>query len=306
MPRKSGTRNTASSGVSSTFPTAAGNSTREATSVPKILYPELSSALARVDTALPTQMPPELFSLQSLLGQSTDESEWVIPELLPTGVSLLAGPPQADKTLLASQLGLSVAAGLPFLKRFPAYQGHVLYLALAEDARRIRGRVMRLIYEQVCPNSFTLAFKWSPLRTSGLADLEDTLLALGDVRLVVIDPFMRLLPQPPTPNYRGRQASPTLAEPGFFLPLRELTTRFHLALLLLHHLPNDNHLDPLVGPSPTGLTPVSASNLLFTPGTCTSCATLHVASAKVEEKKLALTLDEQTRQWHYRSSWLLP
>lgn len=248
---------------------------------------------------------PEIFSLQRLLQQPPAERDWIIPGLLPTGVSLLAGPPQIDKALLANQLGLSVASGEPFLERFPVQSGHVLYLALGEGLLNVRSRAARLLRERERPATFDMAMQWSPLRQNGLADLEDTMALLTNPRLVVIDPLEFVLPLStnPSPGYRVRQAHVPLHDLHFFIPLRELAARYKLAIVLLHHLPDDwptNRRDPLAGMSPNGLTAASACNLVLTPAREIGTCMLHIAGIDVEERRLTLEFDAQLGQWRYR------
>jgi hypothetical protein len=225
------------------------------------------------------------------------EPDWVVPGLLPVGVSLLVGPPQIDKSLLASQLGLSVASGQSFLDVFPVCQGPVLYLALAEHFHHIRGRALRLLGGQKQPEQFTYALKWSPFRASGLADLEDTLMSLGNARLIIVDPLEFLVTLPNVPHAKARQPGNPAREPGFFLPLRDLATRYRVAILLLHHLPEDwpaGRADPLAGAGPLGLTPASTCNLLLTPDAQAGRGVLRVAGEQVEERCFALG---QAEQW---------
>ena len=211
---------------------------------------------------------PHVISLPLLLQQPLAEPGWIVPGLLPVGVSLLAGPTRVDKALLANQLGLSVATGTPFLRKFPTRQGHVLYLALAESHIHMRGRAVNLLNDQHSADAFHVAFQWSPFRQGGLADLEDTIAGLEEPRLIIVDPLEFVQPlRSDTGNYgyRVRQAAASEVALTFFVPLRELATRYDLAILLLHHLSDDwpnNRRDPLAGLSPTGLTAASACNLL--------------------------------------------
>jgi hypothetical protein len=256
-----------------------------------------NAIVSPLHTYAPAEATPELFSLQRLLEVQPAEPEWVVPGLLPIGVSVLAGPPQIDKPLLASQLGLSVASGQPFLDLFPVRQGPVLYLALAEHFRHIQGRALRLLGSQKLPEEFTYALKWSPFRASGLADLEDTLMSLGKARLIIVDP-LEFLVTPPAPHARTRQGNASAREPGFFLPLRELAARYQVAILLLHHLPEDwpsSRADLLAGPGPLGLTPASACNLLLIPEGRPGRGSLHIAGAQVEEQRLSLA---NAGQWY--------
>jgi AAA domain-containing protein len=250
---------------------------------------------------------PQLVSLPALLEQATTEPDWIVSGLLPTGVSLLAGPARIDKPLLANQLGLSVATGVPFLGRFPVCQGRVLYLALAESIVQARGRVVSLLHSQDYPANFDLAFQWLPFRQGGLADLEDTLASLAEPRLVIVDPleFVQPLRSDPGPGsgYRMRQSNWAENTLAFFLPLSELAARYSLAILLLHHLPEDwpaNRRDPLAGLSPTGLTAASACNLLLTPGNTSHACELHIAGVNVAERRLSLAYDGRGGQWRIR------
>ncbi|HET8841086.1 MAG TPA: AAA family ATPase [Ktedonobacteraceae bacterium] len=247
-----------------------------------------------------SQLSPELFNLQTLLEQPQTEPDWVIPGLLPVGVSLFAGPSRIDKPLLANQLGLSVATGTPFLDLFPVHQGQVVYLALAENRQQIRGRAVRLLNGQGGPTNFTVALKWAPFRESGLADLEDLLTTLSETRLIIVDPLELVLPLQPNQGYRARQHSQPVREPGFFLPLRELATRYSLSILLLHHLSEEwsaNRSDPLAGLTPTGLTPASACNLLLTSTGRPHESLLHIAGSQIAERHLMLTCDPQQGRW---------
>ncbi len=199
-----------------------------------------------------------------------------------------------------ARLGMSVATGLPFLQRFPTPPGRVLYLALAESVVQVRSRATSLLDEQVYPNNFHLAFQWSPFRQHGLADLEDVIVELDGLRLVIVDPLEFVLPlrTEPASGYRIRQAVD--AALTFFLPLRELAARYNLAILLLHHLPDDwptNRRDPLAGTGRTGLTSASACNLVLTSTGDPYTGTLHLAGANVPERRLRLALDNSGRQW---------
>ena len=257
-------------------------------------------------TSQSTGSVPEIYNLRHLLQQPPVERDWIVPGLLPVGVSLLASPPSLDKALLANQLGLSVASGLPFLGHFPVRQGHVLYLALSDGLLSVRSRVARLLGEHEQPVAFDLAMQWSPFRQHGLADLEDTVALLPNPRLIVIDPLEFVLPLTGSvpQNYRVRQTSFVLQDLHFFIPLRELAARYQLAILLLHHLPEDwpaNRRDPLAGMTSNGLTTASACNLVLTPAREIGSSTLHVAGAEVGECRLALTFDARLGQWRYQA-----
>ena len=249
---------------------------------------------------------PSIVTMHTLLDQPIAEPDWIVPGLLPSGVSLLAGPARVDKPLLANQLGLSVAMGLPFLGRFPTRRGRVLYLALAESELQVRGRAVSLLNGQSHPDNFHFAFQWSPFRQGGLADLEDTIAGLEEPRLIIVDPVEFVQPLRADSGYvggyRARQNSVPEAALTFFLPLSELAARNRLAILLLHHLPDEwpaNRHDPLAGLTPTGLTPASVCNLLLTPASDPWSCNLHLAGPNVSEQRLRLAFDHAGGQWFW-------
>jgi hypothetical protein len=251
-----------------------------------------------------TAAAPMMVTMQELLDQSPAQADWIVHDFLPVGVSLLAGPARVDKPLLANQLGLDVAAGHPFLGRFPLSRGRVLYLALAESALQVRRRARTLLHGASCPGGLYFTFRWLPFRQGGLADLEDTIASLDGLRLVIVDPveFVQPLRADPTLSngYRMREQRTTEMATGFFLPLNQLALRYRLAILLLHHLPEDwpsNRRDPLAGLSPTGLTPASACNLLLMPGTDPCACVLHFAGPSVPEQRLPLAFDAAQGCW---------
>jgi hypothetical protein len=253
------------------------------------------------------QALPQIVSLPILLEQASIEPDWIVPGILPGGVSLLAGPARIDKPLLANQLGLSVATGVPFLGRFPVHRGCVLYLALAESMLQVRGRAVNLLNDQRYPATFHLAFQWSPFRQGGLADLEDTIASLDKPRLIIVDPLEFVQPLRADSGagngYRVRQGNWVESTLSFFLPLRELAARYSLAILLLHHLPEEwpaNRRDPLAGLSPSGLTTASACNLLFMPTPDFLAGTLHIEGPNVAERRLHLAFESVSKQWVYK------
>lgn len=249
---------------------------------------------------------PAVVTMQTLLDQPPVQPDWIVHDLLPAGVSLLAGPGRVDKPLLANQLGLDVAAGRPFLGHFQLSQGRVLYLALAESALQVRRRARTLLNGASCPDGLYFTFRWLPFRQGGLADLEDTVASLERLRLVIVDPVEFVQPLRADPalsgGYRTREQRTPEVATGFFLPLNQLALRYKLAILLLHHLPDDwpsNRRDPLAGLSPTGLTPASACNLLLTPGTDPCACALHIAGPDVPERRLPLVFDSAQGCWRW-------
>jgi len=114
---------------------------------------------------------------------------WVVPDLLPEGLSFLAGRPKLGKSWLALQIARAVTCGGRFLSCTVA-QGPVLYLALEDGKRRLQSRMR----QQEWPASRHAVFytTWAPLDAGGLEAL-CTEMDTMPYRLVVIDTLSRAL-----------------------------------------------------------------------------------------------------------------
>jgi Mrp family chromosome partitioning ATPase len=75
-----------------------------------------------------------------LIGMNFPEQMWVVPNVLPEGLAILAGKPKTGKSWLALNLALAAASGGEFLNTELAAI-KVAYLALEDSERRLRERL---------------------------------------------------------------------------------------------------------------------------------------------------------------------
>ena len=68
---------------------------------------------------------------------------WIVPNILPQGLAVLAGRPKGGKSWLALKLALSVASGTEFLGN-DCKPGKVLYAALEDTPYRLKSRIGKL------------------------------------------------------------------------------------------------------------------------------------------------------------------
>lgn len=117
---------------------------------------------------------------------------WIVPDLLPEGTTVLAGPPKLGKSCLVYQIAVEVALGGELLGR-PIEQGDVLYLALEDGKRRGQTRLRAALGDRGMPRG-RLEVRWSAARLGeGLeAELVDWLDAHPDARLIAIDTLQRV------------------------------------------------------------------------------------------------------------------
>ena len=85
---------------------------------------------------------PKTISAEELLSTPLPPVKWIIPDLLPAGLALFAGPSKAGKSWLTLWLCLQVAQGKPMWGR--EIEPHtVLYLSLEDTFNRLQKRLLQ-------------------------------------------------------------------------------------------------------------------------------------------------------------------
>jgi hypothetical protein len=166
------------------------------------------------------------------LAERAEERSWLIDGLWSEdAVGIIGGEPKCCKSFLALDIAVSVAAGIPCLRRFAVHRPGRVLLYAAEDALHI----VRRRLDGICAAAHidladldVQVITAPSLRLDLDADrisLDHTVASLKP-RLLVLDPFVRL--HRIEKNISG-EVAPLLAY------LRELQRRHSLAVILVHH-----------------------------------------------------------------------
>ncbi len=252
-------------------------------------------------TSAPTPKPaPAIFSLRDLLAWELPPVRWAVPEILPEGLTLLAGKPKLGKSWLALSLALSIASGGVALGKQPVTQGEVLYLALEENARRLQARARQLLaWMTEAPAGLDFALDWPRLAEGGLSCLEEYLRTHPNTRLVVIDTWAKVAPRTDT-----RRCTQYEGDYDALTPLKRLADTYHVSILAVHHLRKTGAadvLDEITGS--TGMTGAVDGTLILKRDRGQLDATLFVTGRDVErEQELALRFEVEAAQWRLLGS----
>ena len=173
----------------------------------------------------PTRAPIEL-------EERPREQQWLVDTLWgEQAVGIVGGEPKCGKSILALDLAVAVAAGVPCLRHFnPARPGPVLLFA-AEDAGHLVRKRLQGIARAAGARFETLDIAVIDVPTLRLDHIDDRRRLQQTVqriapRLVVLDPLVRLHG---VDENTVADVAPIL---GF---LRDLQRRFETAVLLVHH-----------------------------------------------------------------------
>jgi hypothetical protein len=92
-----------------------------------------------------------------------DPLRWIVPGIIPEGISLLVGPPKIGKSWVALGIALAVAGGTTALGLIDLGEPRpVLMFALEDSERRLQDRAQALLEGENIPSTFTYATSCPP------------------------------------------------------------------------------------------------------------------------------------------------
>ena len=177
----------------------------------------------------------ETITAEDLQNRTYEPTPFLVEELLPEGLHILAGAPKIGKSWLALWLCLCVSQGQP-LWNFAVTQGEVLYLSLEDSYRRIQSRLFDLTDD--APQTLHFAILADTLKHGLEQQIEQFLAEHPTTKLVVIDTLQRV---------RGTGSDSNLYANDYqdIGLLKKLADKRHIAILLIHHLRKLHDDDPM-------------------------------------------------------------
>ena len=227
-----------------------------------------------------------VWTVAELLAFDDPMPTWVVPDLLPEGVTILAGKPKVGKSWLALGLAVQIAKD--------SCVG-VLYLALEDNRRRMKQRLQILLDGANPPDSLLVATQWKRFPGGGLDALSEFISEHSDTRLIVVDTLARVK------DTRPSRKSAYDLDYNDLAGLHTLTSkRAGLAIIVIHHLRKalaDNPVDLVSGTA--GLTACADAFAIMTKGRGHTRydAKLFIVGRDIEEREIALRRNIDSPQW---------
>ena len=214
---------------------------------------------------------------------------FLVDNLLPQGLHLLAGAPKIGKSWLALWLCLRMARGEP-LWNFPTHPCEVLYLCLEDSFQRIQSRLFDLIED--APPTLHFAVMAEQLHSGLVEQIEQFLKEHPATGLVVIDTLQRI-------RTVSNDVSPYANDYRDIGVLKALADRHHIAVLLVHHLRKLGDDDPMnMISGTTGLSGATDSNFVLRKSKRReNTATLYCTGRDIAYRELSLEFNSDTHIW---------
>jgi hypothetical protein len=235
-----------------------------------------------------------LIDVQQLCDERFPELKYVVPGIVPEGVTLLASRPKLGKSWLLLQTGSAVATGtVTLVDADTPVCGDVLYLALEDNPRRLQRRLTKYFGAQRenWPKRLTLATSWRRVDQGGIDDLRAWCRSVAGPTLIMIDTLKKMRP----PKRQGQTDYD--ADYEACQGLQELAGVFGVAIIVAHHdrkMDAEDVFDTVSGT--LGLTGgVDTVAIIKRGGQGT---TLHVEGRDLMETiEKAISFDRETCRW---------
>ena len=232
----------------------------------------------------------ETITAEDLQNRTYEPTHFLVDELIPEGLHILAGAPKIGKSWLALWLCLCVSQGQP-LWNFAITQGEALYLSLEDSFQRIQTRLFDLTED--APPTLHFAIMADTLKRGLEQQIEQFLTEHSDTKLVVIDTLQHV-------RSAGSDSNNLYANDYHDIGiLKQLADRRHIAILLIHHLRKLHDDDPMnMISGSTGLSGAADSTFVLQKSSrLANIASLHCTGRDIADRTLKLEFGEEDHVW---------
>lgn len=188
--------------------------------------------------------PRRIWTSAELLAEPFPDLRFVVPDIVPEGLMVLAGRPKLGKSWLLLDWAHAVSAPAPALGKIVCEQGEALVLALEDSPRRLKGRLRQL--GAAGNGRLEVTTQWLRSDEGGIDDLRAYLDKHPLCRLIGVDTLAKIRPR--TSKNRDAYAADVEA----LEPLQRLAADRHIAIVCATHTRKaaaDDWLDAVTGTS---------------------------------------------------------
>jgi len=215
----------------------------------------------------------------------------IVPNLIPEGVTILAGKPKIGKSWLALDVCAAVSGDRFTLGETKPVQGDTLYLALEDNQRRLRKRADKIMQAADWPERMELHTQWRRFDQGGLDDLREWCESKPARRLIWIDTLAKVRPvagkgeQAYTGDYRAIE------------DLQRLAGEFQVGIVLNHHLRKASSEDDVFDDVSGTLGLTGAADTIIILKRHQGMTKIFVRGRDIEENEFAAEFNRETCRW---------
>lgn len=256
------------------------------------------AGIVRPVKAMPTDNYPakktgRCYSWRELRSTEFEPVKWIIKDLLPEGLCVLAGRPKAGKSWLVQHLCLAVAGGTDAMGHFVTNKGQVLSISLEDTPRRFKGRMEVLSGGQSIPDGAYFMNEF-PTLPDFIQALEERLRGMENPRLVIVDTLAKI---------RSRTKNNDAYERDYqdIGSIQKVAGKYQVAIILVHHQRKADVEDDFDSISGTAAITGAADTMwvLKRPDRSKMEGTLVISGRDISDRQYALQWQEDKGTWMY-------
>lgn len=200
---------------------------------------DLKRKIKGKDNGLGLPPMPEVFTAAELQKMTFPEPSWIVPGVIPEGVTLLAGKAKVGKSYMILNIALALACGGVALGKINVEQKGVLYLCLEDRKRRLQDRISALFPCSSWPENFHMALNWPRVDQGGLPLLQQFLEKHRDVKLVILDTLAKVKARGSGPTRSAYDLDYELVD-----GIKTIADTMGVSIVIVHHLRKLEAEDP--------------------------------------------------------------
>ncbi|MCX6786884.1 MAG: AAA family ATPase, partial [Candidatus Kaiserbacteria bacterium] len=161
------------------------------------------------------------------------EPRWIVKDLFPVGLTVLAAQKKVGKSCLALQAAVAVAKGNPLFEQLNVDAGAVLYYAMEQSKNLNKYRLKLSLGEGTWSDRLYIRSINDPfprMDMGGLDELEFTILSIPNIKMVIIDTWQRVAPVNSHKSLNAYERDTMSMD-----PLHALAHKCGIALVLITH-----------------------------------------------------------------------
>lgn len=240
---------------------------------------------------------PDGFDFTQLMQMTIPELEYIVPSLLPVGVTLFVGPPKIGKSAAIYDWLISLTCGEPILREFATKPTTVAYLALEDTPRRLKVRGEKLLAARKlerkldppqtsasAPKRLLIRHEWPRDPQTAVAAVDRLLHDNPDVRVLVIDTLAKVR-EAPTANSNAYAVDYAAVS-----VLKRIADKHRVAIVVIHHTRKAEDADDVLNEinGSNGLAGAADGILILKRKRSQSDGSLYITGRDAEERTLAL------------------
>lgn len=142
----------------------------------------------------PSDWRDGFISAAELKGKEFPPVKWAVDDLIPEGLTVLAGDPKVGKSLLAVDICSAISSGGEAFGCQGCVRGTAIYVSMEDPERRVKARIKQMV--DVWEDSFKIVTSGIPkVGIDFYKMLDDWMLLCNDVRCIIFDTMSFILPE---------------------------------------------------------------------------------------------------------------